>query len=734
MEITTPLGDDVLLFHSMHAHEEIGRLTKMTLDLLSKDGEIGIDDILGKNVTVKVALKDDSPRYFNGYVVRFAQRGKLGRYHRYFAEVVPWLWFLTRTADCRIFQEMKVPDIVQKIFADHPTNDVKVELTGSYKTRTYCVQYRETDFNFVSRLLEEEGIAYYVRHTDGHNTVVLTDSLTGHDVEPGYEEIPFVPPGEHIRPEVEHISSWEFQREVQPGVYVHTDYDFERPSVGLQAKKTHPQGYTPSDYEVFDYPGFYMQKGDGEASASVRVDEYATLYETAEGVSNARGICAGALFKLTDYKREDQNREYLITATTLDLQFGDYEGMPPEESVARFQCIFTAMPSQQPFRPRRVTPKPFVQGPQTAVVVGPGGDEIYTDKYGRIKVKFHWDRAEEKNENSSCWVRVSHPWAGKAWGAVATPRIGQEVVVDFLEGDPDQPIVTGRVYNAEQMPPYELPANMTQSGIVSRSSPGGSADNFNELMFEDKKGSELVYLRAEKDYTKAVENDEVVWVGHDKWTEIDNDDTTTVGHDRTETVDNDETITIHGNRTETVDKDETIEIKGNRTETVKKSESLTVTMQRTHTVGINETITIGGAQETTIALAQAFTVGGKQSTSIGGTQSTSVAGSRTVKAGKSQAVTVNDDASMQIGKNEERKVKENRATDIGKDDSLTVKKNLKIDAGDSILIKTGKASISMKKDGTIVIEGKDVTLKGSGKIQIDASKDIVMKGSKIKQN
>ena len=254
-------------------------------------------------------------------------------------------------------------------------------------------------------------------------------------------------------------------------------------------------------------------------------------------------------------------------SATYDLEFSDYESMP-DRGGSEYRCSFVAMSSKQQFRPRRLTPKPFVQGPQTAVVVGPGGDEIYTDKYGRVKVLFHWDRVgkKTKDENCSCWIRVSQPWAGKAWGGVTIPRIGQEVVVDFLEGDPDQPIITGRVYNAEQMPPYALPANMTQTGMKSRSSKGGGPDNFNEIRFEDLKGSEQVFIHAEKNQDIEVENDETHWVGHDRKKTIDHDETTHVKHDRTETVDNNETITIHGNRTETVDKDETITIGGNRTE------------------------------------------------------------------------------------------------------------------------------------------------------------------------
>ena len=650
MEISTPLGKDVLLFHGMHAREEMGRLGEYQLDLLSLKKDVNVDEILGKNVTVKIALPDDSTRYFNGYVTRFSQGGVYGRYQRYAAVVHPWLWFLTRTSDCRIFQDMTVPDIVKKVFADHPTADFKLELTGTFRKWTYCVQYRETDFNFISRLMEEEGIYYYVRHTDGHNTVVLTDSTSKHTASPGYETIPFVSPEQVVRPELEHITAWDFSREIQPGVYVHDDYDVERPSVELKTRKVLSRKYAPSDYEVYDYPGHYLQKADGEQYAGVRIDELGSQFETAQAVTNAKGIAVGSLFTLDAFPRDDQNREYLILAATYNMEFSGYEATPDGAGTS-YQCSFVAMSSEQQFRPRRATPKPFVQGPQTAVVVGPAGDEIHTDKYGRVKVQFHWDRYGKKDEKSSCWVRVSHPWAGKAWGGISLPRIGQEVVVDFLEGDPDQPIITGRVYNAEQMPPYELPANKTQSGMKSRSSLKGTPDNFNEIRFEDKKGSEQLFIHAEKNQDIEVENDETHSVGHDRTKTIDHDETTHVKHDRTETVDNNETITVHANRTETVDKEESITIGGNRTESVAKNESVT------------------------------------------------------------------------IGKN--------RTESIGENDSTKVSKNLVVDAGDSVTIKTGDASITMKKDGTITIKGKDITINGSGKINVKASSDVVIKGSKV---
>ena len=745
MEITTPLGDD-LLFHGMHAREELSRLFDYQLDLLSIKPDVDVDQILGKNVTIKLALPDDSTRYFNGFVTRFSQGARYGRYTRYSAIVRPWLWFLTRTTDCRIFQEMTVPDIVKKVFADHPTADFAFELTGSYKKWTYCVQYRETDFNFVSRLLEQEGIYYYVRHTDGHNTLVLTDSTSKHVPTPGYEKVSFVSPEEVVRPELERITKWDFVREVQPGVYVHDDYDLERPSVELRTRKTLARSYAPSDYEVYDYPGLYIQKGDGEQYAGVRIDEYGTQFEVAHAFTNAKGINSGALFTLEDNPREDQNCEHLILGAVHDLQFSDYEALPGDGET-QYRCNFTAIPSKQQFRPRRLTPKPFVQGPQTAVVVGPAGDEIYTDKYGRVKVQFHWDRYGKKDENSSCWIRVSHPWAGKGWGSVATPRIGQEVIVDFLEGDPDQPIITGRVYNAENLPPFGFPAGAVLSGYKSNTHKGSGN---NELSVDDTAGKERVYIHGQYNMDTVIEHDQTSTIHNCRTDRVDADDSESIGKNqkwdvgvnRDATIGSNETLTVGSNRTKSVGANETISVGSNRDATIGASESLTVALQRTHSVGVNETITVGAAQEITVGAAQtvtvgavqAITVGANQSTNVGAAQSTSVGAARSISVGAGQTTSIAAAAGMTIGGDETRSVGGGRSTDVAGDDSVTVGKTLAVTATDAIVLTTGDASITMKKDGTIVIKGKDITTNASGKINAKADSTITMKGSKIHQN
>jgi type VI secretion system secreted protein VgrG len=717
MSITTPLGGDVLLFHTLDVTEELGRLAEYNISVLSEKRDIDPDDLLGKHVTVKLEMPKGGPRYFDAQVIRFALAGKRGRYYRYSIIARPWLWFLTRTSDCCIFQGEKVPDILKKIFNKYPDVQVKWRLNGTYATREYCVQYRETDFNFVSRLMEEEGIYYYYEHAKGKHTLVFADSRGGHSASEQCASLPYVDPDRAVREDKDHVSAWSFSCEIQSSAYALDDYNFKTPSVDLLAKRNDKLPNGGSTGEIYDYPGRYSEGGEGKHYVQVRLEELHADYELAHGVTNARGLGTGELFKLTGYPRTEQNSEYLVVAASHHLEYSEYESLDAG-SPSSYDCSFTALSSKTPFRPRRLTPKPVVQGVQPALVVGPSGDEIYTDEYGRVKVHFYWDRHDKKNENSSCWVRVCHPWAGKNWGIIHIPRIGQEVIVDFLEGDPDCPIITGRVYNAEQMPPWALPGNMTQSGILTRSTKGGTAANANAIRFEDKKGSEQLWTHAEKNQDSEVENDETHWVGHDRKKTVDHDETTHIKHDRTETVDNNETITIGANRTITVE----------------KNESASVSLMRTHNVGINETISVGAAQEISVGAAQVVSVGAAQTISVGGNQSNSIGNSRSVSVGSNQSHSIGKNASMTIAQDESRSVNGKRESTIDKDDTLNVGKKLTVRAGDEVSITTGDASITMKKDGTIEIKGKDITLSGSGKINVKASGDIVMKGSKIVQN
>jgi type VI secretion system secreted protein VgrG len=535
--LKSPLGGDTFLLSSFSGTEAMSRLFNYQLRMLSTTPSIEASDIVGKNISWHVQYKGGRLRYFNGYVSRFVASDYSARRQReYRAEVVPWLWFLTRTANCRIFQKKSVPEIIQKVFSDLGFTDFQLELNKSYPTREYCVQYRETAFNFVSRLMEEEGIFYFFRHDEGQHMLVLADQNTS------YKDLP------DKKPE---ITTWEHQFEFRPGKWTRTDYNFQTPSTSLlTSTNTVIDLPDVGNYEMFDYPGDYQVKGVGTTGTKVRMEEEEAPYEVATGTSECYTLTPGGKFTLEHPNFDaESGKGYVITSIHHAAVDTEFESSDQEASYTnQFQCI----PDSVAYRPGRQTPKPVIAGTQTAVVVGPSGEEIYTDKYGRVKVQFFWDREGQKDENSSCWIRVAQNWAGKNWGIVFNPRIGQEVIVDFLEGDPDRPIITGRVYNAEQMPPYELPSNQTRSVIKTRSSKGGGTDNFNELRFEDKKGSEEIYFHAEKDFNRVVENNDTLKVGSSK--ADDGSQTIEIWNNRTETVKTgDETITIEqGNRTVTV--------------------------------------------------------------------------------------------------------------------------------------------------------------------------------------
>ena len=486
IEVTSPLGEDTLLFRRMTGVEELGRLFRYDLELLSEDPAIVLHDVLGQSVTVRLNLAGDETRHFNGYVTDFSQVGALRNYTVYRATLRPWLWFLTRTTDCRIFQGKTVPEIIKAVFRELGFTDFEESLSGSYRTWDYCVQYRETDFNFVSRLMEQEGIYYYFKHVDGKHTLVLADSHSAHESIPA-GEISFYVTEDKDLAERDHLFTWQISRQIQPGKYVLNDFDFEKPRASLEAKSAVSRDNAQSEYEMFDFPGEYLTTGEGEAYARVRIEELQAQYEVVEAQSNCRTLACGKLFKVDDHPRDDQKREYLIVAAHYDMAVGGYESGTPAEQVG-YQCGVRAIDNKQPYRTQRSTPKPVVQGPQTAVIVGKSGEKVWTDKYGRVKVQFPWDRYGKSDENSSCWIRVSQNWAGKNWGGMFLPHLGQEVIVEFLEGDPDRPIVTGRVYNADNMPPLPLPDDRLKSII---------RDVFvNQIVFDATPGAEHIVIHS----------------------------------------------------------------------------------------------------------------------------------------------------------------------------------------------------------------------------------------------
>ncbi len=525
-----------LLLESFSCTEGFSTLADMTASLLSPRSDLDADAILGQPVTFVLEQRNDTQRHFHGFVSRFSAGGSSGRFFRYQAVVRPWLWFLTRTTDCRIFQHQSVPEIVKTVFADHAIAVHDFKLFREYREREYCVQYRESDFNFVSRLLEHEGIYYRFEHIDGKHTLLLLDSSSAHDPQPdGAATLPFLGNTGQEPPDLDFVRRWTMSRSVQPGKFAIDDYDFENPSSKLITTGEQPRAHEQSKEEIYDYPGSYTKPADGTQTLENRRDEVESRFEVFSGSTNALALRVGFTFKLTRHPRDDQNTEYLVTSVNIQANNGSFEAGQGEG--AGFHCEFTAMPSRQQYRPPRTTRRPYVQGAQTAVVVGKAGEEIHTDKFGRVRVQFRWDRLGKKDEKSSCLVRVAQAWAGKNFGAIFIPRVGQEVIIEFLEGDPDQPIILGSVYNGEVLPPFKLPDNATQSGWMSRSTKDGAIATANMIRFEDKKGSESLSLHAEKNMSTSVENDQANSVGHDLTEQVTHDRKSTVGNKDTLIVD-----------------------------------------------------------------------------------------------------------------------------------------------------------------------------------------------------
>ncbi|RWP46180.1 type VI secretion system Vgr family protein [Mesorhizobium sp.] len=767
--VQTPLGADLLTFTHLVGRDEISRCLAYTVGFVSSSPDIDPLKMLGGAVSIEG--ESDPKRWFSGLVSEFRLTRIEDRLAYYEAAIRPWLWFLGNTTDCRIFQNMSVIEIVEEVFSKYSTAKFEKRLQGSYPPREYCVQYDETDLDFVQRLLEHEGILYFFEHDEGKHTLVLVDAMNKLKPAPGYEKVPYHFEGQGSRRDVEYITEWIPGSSVRPGAYVHTDYDFKKPGADLMAKSAQPFGHKLAAGENYRQPGAHLEVGRGDSLAAIRREEIQAVHQRIAAVGTVRGLYSGCTFKLDGFPREDQNQEYLVVSAEYRLFDPGYRALADVESE-NFKVILGVAPTALAYRPPRITPRPIMRGPQTATVVGPSGEEIFTDKYARVKVQFHWDRLGKKDQNSSCFVRVSQTWAGSGWGFIQIPRIGQEVIVDFIEGDPDLPIITGRVYNASQMPPYGLPGSATQSGWKSDSSKGGGG--YNELMFEDKAGSELVNFQAQKDHNLLIKNDRTKLVQHDQSDRIDHDAKHSVGHnldedvgnnktvkvgvDQTTDIGNNDTETVGVNRSLTVGSNETIGIGSNSTETIGIAhtqtvgavQTITVGAARVDSVGASETRTVGGPQSNTIGATRSVTVGAAQDHSIGASDSWTIAAGQSVQIGADQSFKIGGGQTSEIGKGRSTKVAKDDATqvtgsralkigkgsvvEIGEDGAMKIGKDLVIEAGDSIIIKCGSAAIAMKKDGTIAIEGKDITIKGSGKINVKASSDITMKGSEIKQN
>jgi type VI secretion system secreted protein VgrG len=647
---TPPLGRSSLVLDSYTGREAISELFSFQLELLSEDPKIDFASLLGKKICFGVAgEKVEEKRQIRGVVTAFAQLPSRERIAHYRATVSPTIWQLTLKRQSRIFQNMSVPDTLKKVLEGF---DVGYDLRRTYHPREYCVQYRESDFEFVSRLMEEEGIFYFFKHSGEGDQLVVADTPVSHADIPGNSRIVYdeLEGAGLIEPR---IFDWQKTQRWESGKYTLWDQCFELPHNNLQAQKEIlPDVYVgtinhelnvrgiASELEVYDYPGGYAKHfecGPGDVSqifdengraAGNGMERIEAAQFVIRGQSNVSAFIPGYRFALERHFNADG--QYVITSVAHSAREGAFYSGAEAEQGSHFSNTFTCLPLALPFRPACSTPKPQVRGCQIAYVVGPSGEDIYTDKYGRVKILFPWDREGKGDGSCSCWVRVASSWAGNGWGAIHLPRITQEVVVDFLEGDPDRPIIVGSVYNGNNMPPYELPDNRTQSTVKSRSSKGGGTDNFNEIRFEDKMGSEEVYFQAEKDLNSLVKNDETRTVKHDRKVTIENDDSKDVTHDLKLTVGNNRTASIASNDSTTIGKDQT--------QTVGSNSTVSIGSNNSETVGGSESVTIGGSQTVTIGGSESHTAASR-TTTIMGSDSTTIAGSVTLTAGGGLTIT-----------------------------------------------------------------------------------------------
>ncbi len=644
---------DIFLLTDFSGTENISDLFSFSANVLSENLDVDPNLIVGKAATI--TIKNTVERKFHGFVNEF-YFGEIKSHNlrEYRLKMVPWLWFLSQTNDHRIFQEKTTKEIVSQIFKDLGFSDFDFRAAGG-KKREYCVQHNESDLNFVSRLLEEDGIAYFFEHSDGKHQLILVDQPNA------YAEV-LETELEYSKGSAPHaqINHWEHKHNFKKGQWTLSDYNFKEPNKNLKATiKTNSSFARNGDFEHYEYPGYY-DPAIGAELVKVALESEEADRNTVLGGSNCASFYAGGRFKLAKHDTASQKGNYILAGVTHHAEDKSY--FTGEQGNSVYSNYFIGFPADTPFRPKRIHAKPVMRGPQSAVVVGPAGEEIHIDEYCRVKVQFIWDREGKNDDNSSCFIRVMQAWAGNQWGSSFIPRIGHEVIVSFLDGDPDRPLITGSVYNAWNKPTYP---SKTQSGIKSRSTKGGSAQNYNELRFEDKKGDEQIYVHAEKNYDTMVENDQTLTV--------DNDRTKTITHDENSSIGNDRNKSVGNNQTESIGKNKTIDVGSDHSESIGKNMSLSVGKNISIDIGENHTETIG----------------------------------------KNMTIGISKDL---------RETVEGQYTETVTKEYALKAKTITLTADDQITIKTGSASITMKKNGDITISGAKINVKGSGDVVIKGSK------------
>jgi len=662
LTLLTTCPEAGLILDSFGGREAVAEPFAFTLNLLSEEGKLDLKTFLGRPMRIALRTADGGSRFFHGHVTSFRHGGTDGGLSRYVATLGPWTHFLDHRFNCKVFQNKSLPTILREVFSDYghlARADFRLN-PERYDPITFCAQYQESDLAFISRLLEAHGIHYFFRfQSDGHVLVLSDNSLLAADM-PLVPRIPFnAIPGAAAE---DTIDAWEAATQVVSTALAAKTFDFKRPlhPMVAEADSLYAEGLPPMEDYRYAETYAYRDFNGAKAFARARREENDVAFERFEGASNCRYLTCGHAFELVDHFRQGptvHDRRYFVT-DVLHTGSNNYQN---QGGSADYRNTFTAIPKLVPYRPARRTPPPRIQGPQTARVVGPPGEEIFCDAFGRVKVQFHWDRLGAFDAESSCWVRVSSPWAGNNFGLMAVPRVGSEVVVEFLDGNPDLPIITGHMWNAVRNPPWQLPQNRTQTGILTRSSKGGSYEHANALRFEDRKGEEEVWLHAEKDQRIEVEHDESHRVDHDRQKAVGHDEHTTIGNDRTEQVGGDEAVVIEGSQRLTV----------------QKNQDLTVNRFKKETVALASTEQVGAAKTTTVGAVYTLTVAGAKNEAVGMMSAEEVAGTKTTLVGKTYTLS----------------------------------------AGDTIVLSVGKSKFTMGPDGTIVLSGTHITFESSGPIE-----------------
>ncbi|SHO56846.1 Phage-related baseplate assembly protein [Vibrio quintilis] len=672
------VSDPTLVVRQFHGHESISDSPgpvcgyRYQIEVASRSSSHTADEMVDSKALLEVIKNGQIVQKVHG-IIRCFSKGDTGYHHTFYAiTLVPSLERLSLRQNSRIFQQKNTQDIITTLLGEMGISDFSFSLKRPPATREFCVQYRESDLAFFHRLAAEEGMMYTFSHEDSKHTLIITDNPESFPEQGAPVLYNALSGGAGddacVRSLTEHkqaeISTLQMQ-----------DYSFKKPSYPFtQTVDGKAMDYQNQTYEYFDHPGRFKDDGNGKAFTQIRMEYLRRNAHTVTGNSDEPKIQAGQKFTLTDHLEAEMNRKWLTV-------FATHTGTQPQaleedgsNGATTYHNEFTVIPGDAVWR-AQIQPKPQVDGPCIATVTGPAGEEIYCDEHGRVKVQFPWDRYGSSDENSSCWVRVAQGWAGTQYGFIAIPRIGHEVIISFLNGDPDQPIITGRTYHASNLSPYPLPLNKTRTVIRTQTHQGVG---FNEIRFEDQAGVEEVFMHAQKDQNNVVNNDETTQVGHDRTENVGNDEKIDIGHDRTETVGNNETITIGNDRTETVGSNEVVTIKGNQAETVVIAKAESIGAGKALSIGAGYQVSVGGAINKSVGLSDTSQIGGSKSTSV--------------------------------------------------------KKKIAYDAGDEIVLTTGKASLTMKSDGTITLKGVDITLSGKGEIKTKAKQNVVIKGKKVLEN